>query len=636
MATHGNKPPSGQPAPSGERAAAKPAPAAKPAAAEKKSADVAAEKKKPAKRRRQPFRTLLRLMFLLALAAVAAGPWIATHTALLNWVINDVLPLRGTVHVGSADLNWWSPIALRDIELRDPQGQTVLHIDAIIGDRNLALLVLHHYNLGHFNVTHLTANVVLRDGGSNVEDTILLPTKSGGKSTLPAVDVAITDAAITVDDTAARRQYQFEGATAAVHCLVSAEAPFDASFAANLVTAGQTATLKADFHANPQISPGATPFDSGRATCEVNGLPLSIVQPVVRRALASAEVDGQLTTRLECRWGDGDDHQQRALTGQLTIDNLLLSADELGGDRLQVTSIHIPCDLEQTGNNVTFRQLELQSDVGQLKVSGQAPLGDLTRPDLLQALTHETFQLDGRLDLAKLAGLLPKLLRLREGIAITSGELELAVASQPAADGGRWQARLAASNLAALDGGRPVKWQAPLTFTVAAHDGQAGLAIDSLECQSSFLQVRGSGTLGNVQGDLTFDLQRLAAELSQFIDLSGFQLSGAGTGKFAWQRAADQSFSTGGNLTVRDLQVALPGRPVWTEPSLDAVFEATGSLAGLELKQLDKAVVQVNATQERCTAQLTQPVKDILAEPWSVGVNWQGPVANWSGAWRCG
>ena len=47
----------------------------------------------------------------------------------------------GTTHVAAASLGWFSPVTFLDVEFRDPNGRTVLHIPKVESERILLRLV---------------------------------------------------------------------------------------------------------------------------------------------------------------------------------------------------------------------------------------------------------------------------------------------------------------------------------------------------------------------------------------------------------------------------------------------------------------------------------------------------------------
>lgn len=619
---------------------------------EKKSSGKVAHR--PHKKRHR--RILLRLFILVLLPTgglVAGGPWLAVHCGLLDRGLTMALSGAGSIHVGSASINWWSPIVLNDVEIRDAQGQPLAEIGSLASDNPLWTLAFHSSSPGRFTVNQPALHLVLRDDGSNLEDMLGKLSQGSGSSSLPAVQLAVSNGKVTIEDAIAKRQFTLENLSLTLNMLGSSENPLEASGSAQLPSNGQSG-VKFELHSKPQTDAAGSPLTAAQVICDVEAVPLTIAQPLLRRVLAGAQVAGQVTGKVQYTWGDGPQHNQRSLQGDLTVGGLALSAAALGGDQFQLTTLHAACQIVQSGVSLQFQQMVVESDIGQLNISGQARLDDLARPDVINTLAHETFQLTGQLDLAQVARLLPNTLRLRQGTQITAGSLGLSVTSAPAESGGRWQAKLEGSNLAGLDQGHPISWQAPLVIDVAAHDNNGVTVVDAAHCESSFLQANAAGTLENLSGDASFDLARLAAELGQFIDLSGVQLAGAGKITFTSQSTADQAFTAGGSAEAQNLQVAFGGRPAWNEPTLSAQFQAAGSLAGLAPKQIDKLSLQVTTSQDRFTADLAQSVTLLDARSASDGsspptrsvsegspptagtqpaiplrVTWQGPTAVW-------
>lgn len=88
---------------------------------------------KPPAPRRRFTRRLLRIALLaavLAVAAVALAPWIASRFApgMVESAANS--SIRGTVKVSELSIGWFSPLRAGPIELRDPAGQTVARVEA--------------------------------------------------------------------------------------------------------------------------------------------------------------------------------------------------------------------------------------------------------------------------------------------------------------------------------------------------------------------------------------------------------------------------------------------------------------------------------------------------------------------------
>src|SRR5690606_4473800 len=82
------------------------------------------------------------------------------------------------------------------------------------------------------------------------------------------------------------------------------------------------------------------------------------------------------------------------------------------------------------------------------------------------------------------------------------------------------------SNIVATVGGRQNEWQQPLELSVTLSMPNGQLSLEQVQCQSSFLSASGQ-TSGN-ETDVQFkvDWDRLASDLSRFVDLQDNQLAG--------------------------------------------------------------------------------------------------------------
>ena len=139
--------------------------------------------------------------------------------------------------------------------------------------------------------------------------------------------------------------------------------------------------------------------------------------------------------------------------------------------------------------------------------------------------------------------MLPHALRIRGDTTITSGTIDIAGRLQPTADGQSLTGSVRTAQLAATSGGKPFSWDQPVSANFALRRENGALALDTLQCDSKFLRVEAAGTLQQLTANAIFDLNSLAEQLGQFVDLSGMQLAGTGTAKLAWQQTERDKFS---------------------------------------------------------------------------------------------
>ena len=94
--------------------------------------------KKP-RRRKCPL-----LMLLLALGLLVwFAPTIVAKTSLRQQILPTLAPdFAGTFQTGSADLNWFSPVVLRDVKALDAQGNPLLEVESITSKKTLLALAV--------------------------------------------------------------------------------------------------------------------------------------------------------------------------------------------------------------------------------------------------------------------------------------------------------------------------------------------------------------------------------------------------------------------------------------------------------------------------------------------------------------
>ena len=130
---------------------------------------------------------------------------------------------------------------------------------------------------------------------------------------------------------------------------------------------------------------------------------------------------------------------------------------------------------------------------------------------------------------------------------------------------------------------------------------------------------------------LSLNLKQLADKLDQFVDLGSVQLAGDGFGNINWKRDAQQQFSADAELQLHGLQVILPDKQPWKEDNLILYCSAKGKTDGTANTRLDSAAFNVQAGDDRLTAQLLQPVADLKqGGVWPVRILMQGQLQNWA------
>jgi translocation and assembly module TamB len=586
---------------------------------------------------------------------VAKGPW---RNSVLGWALSD---LRGTATVGSCSLGWFSPVKASDIEIRGADDQMLLSAPSLSSDKSLLSLLLNLHDLGGFDCEQPKLNVILRDDGSNVEDALAAwlqpndkpPTRTPALSlTIHDGQVALTDAAApntAAPNTAEQTQWQVEALHVALALPRDAGQPLELEAEASLPQPEIRGhfTLKFKFippaaadgaAADSAGSPDAAPTGagSGELALDAAAFPLALCQAIVRRALPGSELAGSLDARLAAQWGpDNDGAPQAVVDGQLTAANFLLAGPWLNDDRLRLARLDVPLKLARQGSRLRVDRCELVCDAGTISCQGAIDqLDRVTQSSGLSACAsaaaHAIGEVKGQIDLARLAAILPRTLRIREGTRIESGQINLQLASRP--QGEHWAAtgRIETTRLVAVDQGRQIAWEHPLAIAVDARDSSQGPVVERLDGQSDFLRFQGAGTLDRFEMTASYDLARLADELGRFVDLGELRLAGTGQSRVSFQRDDKGQFEASGELQAENFELARPGTPPWIEQRLSVTAAAAGLLEDRQPRRVDRAQLRIESGLDQLTATLRESVADPTAQSrWPLALRLQGQIARW-------
>ena len=509
---------------------------------------------------------LFNVLLLMLLAYCA--PMIVAFTPLRNWILQAALTPDGSVNVASASLGWFSPISAHNLEVRDAAGQPIVSIEAIQGEKTLVAILLDMDDVGRWHVIRPNAHIVANEKDTNLEKVFARWLASEGQSDLAAA-VQVIEGKVVVDDTVSRHKFEIDKLD--VDCTLGHAADGIALAASgNLAGQGQPTAFKVDVQAKPSVKSQAA-YASGKINCETSALPLELLQPVLRRMVDGAKVSGNLSTKLDGAWGDLAGQNEASVRGSVEVEQLTFAAATLGADEIHLARLSMPCDIQQKGDAVDIQQLGLTCELGQVSVSGSMKTSDFSAPDVLAAIVHETYELKGHLDLARLAEMLPGTLKIREGTQITSGQVDFAASSKHQPSGVSWTGLIETKSLSAQANGRPVTWDKPLSVQFAMRDTKNGIVVDRAVCESSFLQVNGAGSLDNLSATANFDLARLLTELRQFSNLDHVELAGQGKARLTLKRPAANQFAADAEFQGRGLQwitpQARPGRKTMLLPA---------------------------------------------------------------------
>jgi len=603
---------------------------------------------KPRRRRR-----LVIAACLVLLALVWMLPAVIARTPLLGSILaGATAELNGSLAVESVSLGWFSPVVARGVTLRDAQNRPVLEAADLTGERSLLGILLDRSRLGRFYLTEPKLNVVTRTGGSNLEDVLAYYLAPSDEPTEPIeLGLKIADGSVSLTDQETGKTWRIEKVQVLLSLNTSTDAatPLSLQLSAEVPDAthpGRLSVALSSGQARSESSPDENGSAmAGEATVDAEAVPLPLLESFVGRFVPRTRLDGRLSSKIHAQWGERDAASYLTVQGNVTGNQFVLTTPALGTDQVQLAQFDAACNLSKQGDRIDITQSSIHCDLGNLDLAASLDLSDRAEGAPLSTVLRQSCELTGRVDLARLATMLPATLRIREGTQITAGQVQVALSSKPAAQpfdpqqpsttpataaGMNWQGRLEADGLSGIHQGRRLSWDRPLLITLDAHDGPNGPVVKELRCDSNFFSLKAAGTPDQFAADATFDLNELADQAGRFIDFGEVRLAGDGWGFFKWSRAATQQFETSVELQVRDFQLALSDQQTWREEKLLLFLSAGGQTDFADETHVQQGSLEVRLGDEIATARLIEPIDNLRADStWPIDVQINGRLEPW-------
>ncbi|MBN2296360.1 MAG: hypothetical protein JXM70_28285, partial [Pirellulales bacterium] len=420
---------------------------------------------KPARRSTRLWKWLAGLAILLVVV-VWLAPVLIAHSPMMGWIVSSASSdLDGSVEVGSASLGWFSPITLSQIEVRDSQGQTVISIPQVEGDRSLMSLALDRSHLGKFRLEKPQLSVVLDDKGTNIQRLIAKYLEPSDKES-STVGVVIVDGTVTIEDRTGGRKagdkWKIEGLNL----------EFDKPDGGDMTLAakGSMPDGRQASRFDVALTMPAAADATNSLTAETVSLPLEkfaglLAALAPQSGLAETELSGRLDAKIQCKWPNGDSAEGTSISVDTAVKNLRVAGPPLSGDRVELENLLAVGDLTWTQNGFSLETASVKCDLGSVALKGNLRVDSTDTASskasnkttatieslgVLAPYARQSFKLEGDVDLARLANMLPNTLHIHKQTRVTSGKLKVSLSSGKGPKGMVWKGHIETSDLTAM------------------------------------------------------------------------------------------------------------------------------------------------------------------------------------------
>ncbi len=635
---------------------------ADPTATPKTSSPQQVAKTSPPRKRGRWMKLAFVLLILLGIFGWFA-PTIVATSVVRNQLVKRLFPdFSGVIDCGEMSIGWASPIVIKNFRLEDEDDRTMLEVAEFSTSETLWTLVTRPGQMGTFKILDPVVHVSLSDSDSNVERVLAklghrsrgvdepVTGDSGPTKSAACFVVEIDNARVELEHSVSNRTSQVDPISIRLVSNQGIVEEFELSIGNPPSTVGGASATDwlvarygnpSDDQPSPDAnkSPNAAP--GKHAVLRAMHWKLDRLSPILPRFLPNAELGGQLNADTSIVLAPSSAGMDWDWNGTVSIEQLLVAGIEsLKRDRLMLQQVELTGRAATTEGRLAMHDVKLTTDIGELTATGDMPLNghsQKTSLELVQSLlSDEDYHIDGRVDLKKLATLLPQTLRIRDGIEITAGDVKVQFVGVAVDGVRRWSGAAGIVGLSALNRGQVIPWDKPLVARVNAHRDRNAIVVDLAECRSDFLQISGKGTFDDARFTASGDLSKLLTNVERFLDLGIERLAGQMKASGEIRRSDANHISLTSKILLDDFAYVVSKNNVWSERHLELSVVGAGQTdVKPALTKIDTGEIHLNGGGDTLDLVLRQPVDLVSASPTYVATGGlKGNLASWQNRLR--
>lgn len=497
---------------------------------------TAEEKTDTPKRKRRWLRILLVVVLLLVLL-VALLPTIASTGPVRGMILsraNDVV--QGTVAIDSLSLGWFSSQRIEGISLTDPQDRQVVLVGSVEWSRGLLGAIFAGLDLGELTVEQPDLTLYVKpEGGVSLSDAVA-PTKPSEPKEEPSEPFDAEGLKLAAKLNGGRvRIVQPDGQEYVIDQIAfSSDLQGLRELAAEFSAVAQDgATLQAKANLRDFFAEGKLALQKASGEITVKTTPALDIAPVLAIAVPDAKTTGKIKLDIDAKLAPGKSTAKYHIAA-MNLSVATPGTDVKPADVAVVGTAGIAGDILTANAKLTGPLGDLGVDLKKLDLAGQMP-EDLAGAIMAgESVTLPELELvsDGKIDLAAAGRTVPGLMRLKEGVRISAGQilvqgLDVRGGASPAAKG------TVTAELIFDVKGRLRSWK-PITakFHVATVEqgGSKLLRVSDTQVDAPFAKLTAAGTAGQFRADVSSNLTSLRNHMQSIAFMEDSQLAGTVTG----------------------------------------------------------------------------------------------------------
>lgn len=589
------------------------------------------------------------LLFLLL--AIVGLPSLLTVTGSQKSVLNFVHPkLSRAVQFKSAVTHWWAPVTLTDIRMQDLSAEVIdnaeptplLTATSITTTQPLWKLAMSMGSGVEVVINQPVLNVRVHDGRTNIEDTLSgVFGESTGSSSDPVMPISVTinsgmvrllsngpagptpsplfttisninGTFSTLDQTRLIPNLIMVADVGAPVSLVGAEdsvqtvrnSGVNPRIAATLdqlagdspllpFTDTDMAVLQSD-ETQPslkmQISADTDRPDVQNLVLEARQLKLAELEPLIQRILPGTVCVGEVSCRLQAHLLEDGDADGFAGRLQMLAENVRWrNTSWAAGESLELNTVSAQGAVALASDGLIVNDLKIRSNLLDLSGAGEVTLQDQEATDANDVLGKPgEVNLSGRIDLARLAQMLPRTLSIAEGVQAESGELQFSCCVQQvepnsAPDtvfagsprGFRWQLAAQNSPVKAVRNGQRLTLDSTLRLDAVGNLDASGPSISRGRITGAFGDITADPITDGFDVSGTVNPDRLWQDIRQLVDIPRPGLTSDVAVKATWRMNEAAVQLSDVRLLSSEIEVESDQLTVYPDASITQMFNGS-------------------------------------------------------------
>lgn len=452
-----------------------------------------------------------------------------------NWAANKVMQTvsdksPGTVNISDISMGWFNPVSIKGLTYDDPKAGILFKVADLTTAKGLWALATNYKDLGLISIKAPELFITIKEKTAAAS-----PTKSPGQlptqAPAPKANAPETPSPAEPDSLifpAINGQLNITGGRVVARLPEGLEQDVLNKLELELKVAILENQLEymVEFHSG-----------DGKGIIHSTGtLALAPESPAnLDKAVSQAAIDitgwevenllSILANSSNLPVGKGLVHGQMSLSGSietgltvksnLRAEQIKLHGGPLKTDTPSLDKVDVVLDALKTGSALTVKKLDINSPIATGTASGSFGAGGESK--MVSKM---------EINLAPLFSQFPATLKLKEGLTISKGRLNLDATVGGIDNATSFDTSVRLEGLQGSTGQKKISLEKPITLQARGEQNPTGLRLDHFRILSSFADGQGQGDMNKMQLTLAADLGAALQEIEKFIQVGGWKTTG--------------------------------------------------------------------------------------------------------------